>query len=429
MAFEGSQNNALTIASADAFFKNFYINNKKIDALLYADDPFLMRLKRQPISQTVGGKKLIVPVRVGRSPSASKTFTEAQDQAKSRTGAREDWQLDIDSEYGVVRVSDKAIFASQTDKMAFYRMLRDEIDIAMKGVKQRLCTSLFASKANLAGTVSARSGSTVTLSLAHQVTAFDINDKIEFRNTSGTLLAGGTYYVTKVDRASRVMTLDKAVNSAVVNNSEVYRVGDYGQTAKLSLPIWLPKTLAGLGSLASVDRTLDPLRLAGSRKQMSASARFDDTIRSICAQIYMVTGENPTVALMNPLVEDLIAQEQRAQIRFDQASGKGAGDPIGAGIGGLAIKTARGMVEVVTSAFAPTDTIWILNEKDMAFFYLQGGDDAVFFRKTQAGGYFQMAHDAAGIEARIESFGNYALQNPGLHGRVDLDSSKIPSIT
>ena len=147
---------------------------------------------------------------------------------------------------------------------------------------------------------------------------------------------------------------------------------------------WIPKSVAGLGTLNNIDRSLDPLRLAGHRLQMGAAARFDDSIRKLCAQINQLTGKNPTIAVMSPLVENLIAQEQRAQIRFDNAGGSGAAMMIGAGVSGLSIKTAKGNVEVVTSAFAPVDTIWVLNETDLALYYLADeGGDFVFFKRIQ----------------------------------------------
>ena len=429
MAFEGSDNSALTISSANAFYKRFYIQNRKIDALIYGADKFFSRFKRQPATQIVEGETIVVPVLIGRSPSASEDFTEAQDQAKSRTGPRGVWHLPIDEEYGVIRVSDKAILASKTDRGAFFRMLKQETDLAIKGVKNRLCTSLFADTPNSAGTVASKSGSTFTLSLLHQLTAFDINDRIEFRSPTGVLRAGGYYYIDKVNRASRVITVHKAVHATVVANDVVYRVGDYSRTAKTSLLQYIPKT-APTSTLNNINRSIDPIRLGGSRINMTQTDRFDDIIRTLASRIYMFTGENPTIALMSPLVENLVAIEQRAQIRFDDASGKGAARMIGAGVGGLSIKTANGEIEIVPSAFFPVDTILLLNESDLAFFYMSDrGDDAVFFKKMEGGGYFKISHDAPGIEARIESFGNYLVQNPGLHGRITLHSSKVPSIS
>ena len=269
------------------------------------------------------------------------------------------------------------------------------------------------------------------MSLAHQPTAFDIGDAVEIRQPSGTARAGNPYIVTKVNRATRVVTVDKAVNSAVVANDEVYRVGDYNQGGMTSLQQWIPKTLAGIGMLNNIDRSVDPLRLGGHRLQMSAGDRFENSVRKLCAQINQLTSKNPTIAVMSPLVEQLFAEEQRAQIRFDDASGKGASMNISAGVGKLSVKTAKGEVELVSSAFAPVDTIWLLNEMDLALYYLADeGSDFVFFKKNpETGSIFKLAHDSAGIEARIESFGNFAMQAPGLHGRIDLHSSKIPTFS
>ena len=428
----GANNNGVTLSSADAFFKQWYLAGGGLNRLMYEADPFLGRLKRLPATTITGGDEIVVPIRVGRSPTQSKTFSDAQSQAKARTGERKKWILKTDDEYGVIRVSDKSILASKTDRGAFVRLLRDEANSVIEGVSQRRCTALFAGQPGLAGTVKSTAASTFTLNLAHQTTAFDIGDSIEFRNPSARAVkrAGFPWVITKVNRASGLITLDKAIGSAVVANDEVYRVGDYGVTAMTGLNSWIPKSLAGLGTLNNVDRTLDPLRLAGHRLQMGAADRFDDSIRKLCAQVNQLTGKNPTIAVMSPLVENELAKEQRAQIRFDNDMGSGAAMTIGAGIGGLSIKTAKGPVEVVTSAFAPTDTIWVLNESDLALYYLADeGGDFVFFKKSPEGGIFKMAHDSAGIEARVESFGNFAMQAPGLHGRVDLEASKIPTFS
>ena len=427
----GANNNGVTLSSADAFFKQWYLGGGGLNRLMYESDPFLGRLKRTPATALTGGDEIVVPVRVGRSPTASKRFADAQKQAKARTGERKKWILKVDDDYGVIRVSDKAILASRNDRGAFVRLLRDEADSSIEGVSQRRCTALFAGKAGLAGTVKSTSGSTIVLDLAHQSTAFDIGDQVEARAPSGTLRAGGVMEVTKVDRATGTLTMAAAVNAAVVANDELYREGDYGVDALTGLNSWIPKSATGLGTLNNIDRSVDPLRLAGHRLQMAAADRFDDSVRKLCAQVNQLTGRNPTIAVMSPLVENLFAQEQRAQIRFDNESGSGAAMTIGAGVGGLSIKTAKGNVEIVTSAFAPVDTIWVLNEMDLALYYLaEEGGDFVFFKKNpETGGIFKLAHDSAGIEARVESFGNFAMQCPGLHGRVDLHSSKVPTFS
>ena len=425
----GSNNNGVTISSADAFFKQWYLGGGGLNRLMYESDPFLGRLKRLPATTITGGDEIVVPIRVGRSPTQSKKFADAQKQAQARTGERKKWILTVDDEHGVIRVSNKSIYASQNDRGAFVRLLRDEADSCIEGVNQRRCTALFAGKAGLAGTVRSRSGATITLSLAHQSTAFDIGDQVEARAPAGTLRAGGIMEVTKVNRATGVLTMAATVNAAVAANDELYREGDYGVSAMTGLNSWIPKTLTGLGTLNNIDRTQDPLRLAGHRLQMDQDDRFDDSVRKLCAQINQLTGKNPTIAVMSPLVENLFAVEQRAQIRFDNASGSGAAMTIGAGVGGLSIKTAKGDVELVTSAFAPVDTIWVLNEMDLALYYLseKSGDFVFFKQNPETGSIFKTAHNSSGIEARIESYGNFAMQAPGLHGRIDLHSSKVPT--
>ena len=433
-----------TIAgSADNFLKNWYIKGNNLNSLMYADDPFLNRLKRKPATQTVGGDEIVVPVRVGRSPSQSKSFSHAQELAKERTGTRRKWLLKVDDEYGVARVDDKAILASKNDRGAFVRLLKDECDSAIEGVHQRRCTALFAEKVGLAAKVQSHSATNKTITLQHptQATAFDIGDDIEVRVPSGAM-RDGPFHVTKVDRSGGVITVDKPTNlvAGIANNDEIYRVGDYeiasgsGRTGNTratgmtSLAQWLPFA-APTGMLNNVDRSIDPVRLGGHREAVTTNLRtYTGTgqvlmraVRKLCAKINQLTGKNPTIAVMSPLIENVFAIEQENQIRFDKADGKGASMMISAGIGGLSIKTAKGEIDLLTSSFCPVNTIYVLNESDLALYYLaEDGGDFVFFKKNPDGSMFKVSHDAAGIECRIESFGNLAMQAPGLHGRINL---------
>ena len=105
-------------------------------------------------------------------------------------------------------------------------------------------------------------------------------------------------------------------------SDEIYKDGDYGQTAMVGLPQWLPKVRTSLGAFNGVDRSQDVLRTAGHYKKMSSSDTFDQAVRSMAAQINWLTGVNPTIAVMNPLVEDVVSQELTAKIRYDDM-GKG----------------------------------------------------------------------------------------------------------
>ena len=428
MAFDGAGNVGNTLVSASNYLKNWYINKGMLNRLMFERDPFLSRIKRLPASQQVGGKKLIVPFRLGRSPSQSKDFTKAQAQAKARTGARATWELDIDHDFGLSRVNNQTIKASRNERGAFVKILKDEADMAITSLQQKRCVALFASKANVAGTISARAASTFTLSRDSQSVAFDINDTLEVRSPTGVVRAGGPWVVEKVDYANGVLTLDKAAGSAVAANDEIYKDGDYGQTALVGLPQWLPKVRTGLGAFNGVDRSQNVLRTAGHYKKMSSADTFDKSVRSMAAQINWLTGVNPTIAVMNPLVEDVVSQELTAKIRYDDM-GKGAADKVGVGIGGLSFKTSKGPIEVVSSSFCPVTDIYLLDEASIGLYYLPGeGNSFVDFEKSTSGSMFIDAYDAAGVEIRCSSYGNFCVSHPGTCGRIELESTKIPRI-
>ena len=427
----GDNNNAVTLASANDFLKQWYLGGGGLDRAMYEEDPFLMRIKRTPSTAVTGGNEIIVPIRVGRNPNVTKKFAQAQAGSKTTTGERKKWTLKVDDLHGVVRVENKTIYASQSDRGAFVRLLRDETDDILKRMHERRCAELFMTKANVLATVKSRTGSTVTFNLAHEASRFEIGDNIEFRAPAGTERAGNPYTVTKVDRAGNILTLNKASNAAIVANDECYVVGSYGEQSLTGLPLWIPKLSTAVGTLNGLDRSLDPVRLGGHRLQLTAGGSISSGIRKLCAQINQLTGKNPTIAVCNPLVEDKIAEEQKNNVRYDQANGMGANrSMIGVGLPATSINTAKGPVEIVTSSWAPVETIWVLNESDLALYYVADkGSDFVSFVKNPDGSIYKTSHDSSGIEARLESYGDFAMQSPGLHGRVDLNSADVPSFS
>ena len=428
MAYEGSDNNALTISSAESWFKRWYIDNGNLDGLMY-QDKFLGRLKRLPATTNTAGNKIIVPVRVGRNPNQSKTFSSAQNAAKARTGAREEWQLDTSDFFGVIRVSDKSILASRNNRGAFVEMLTDEADSALEGLAQKWCTSLFSTVDNAVGKVGSVSGANITLKQPADVVNLDINDQIELRVPgSGSLRAGGSAYVTKIRRDTGVITTSAAISGAAADD-DVFRVGDYGKTAVTSFDDYIP-TAAPTSTLNGIDRSIDPIRLGGHRIAMSATDKFDSVVRKMASRIMQLTGKVPTIAVMNPLVDQVVSEELTDKIRYSNNDGKGAGMSAMVGQGPLSFKTGGGEIETVLTPFAPLNRFYLLNEADVGLYYLaEEGGDLVFFKKNpETGGIFKLSHDSAGIEARAESYGNLGLKNPGLHGVISLHSGKVPSL-
>ena len=432
----GSGNLGTTLASADAVLKQWYYDKSNLNALMYGEDEVLQRLQRLPASEVIEGREMVVPVRIGRSPSQSKDFEKAQAQAKARTGARGRWIVPIDSDFGVVRISNKAIKASKNKMGAFVKLLVDETNAEIEGLKQKRCSALFApefgavdNKRNVVGTVKSIASTKVTLNDVSQAANFDIGDQVQFLQSSGAT-RGNVVEVTAVDRDKGILTISAAV-SGLAANDLVVRDGDRGKVGLTSFNDWLtggstPGTLHGL------NRNLDPARLAGFKVTVADAAPntgpFTKAVRKQIAKIINLTGSAPTMFVCNSLVEDFIAQEQSANIRLDMSQG-GAQGLTAIGMGRLGFKHSKGVTEIVTSPFCPVGETYLLDERVWSLHYLgDAGDDFVDFVKNERGGIIIPAYDGPGLEIRAESYGNLVCQAPGKNARLQLAQALVTRV-
>ena len=453
----GSNNLGTTVQSADAFLKDWYLGDRQsLNKLMYPKDEALMRLKRFPASGKVQGRKMVVPMRIGRSPSQSKNFIKAQNQAKKRTGARGVWLVEYDNDFGLARVENKVIKASVGMQGAFIKEMIDETDAAVEGLRQKRCTALFApeyaadaarnsiGKVKSSAVVGAKS--VVTLTDAGNAANFDIGDELIVRNATGAVTrAGGVAVVESVDRQAGTVGLNRTV-AALAANDILIRDGDEDQVGLTSFNQWLPAKTAGNAfsvsdkELHGLDRSLDRARLAGFYSTVGTAAKADAAnkpaaqpftlaIRRMISQINALTGSAPDLFFCNPLVEDAIAKEQSANIRLDVSQG-GAAQVTGIGMGKLAIKHSKGMTEIVTSSFCPIAECYLIDTETFGLMFLGGeGDDFVDFARNKAGGILLDAYDASGVEIRVESYGNLVCNAPGRNGRLHLNQGLVDTIT
>ena len=423
---------AVNLTQVNNWLKEWYLKGDRMNAALYGEDAFLARIKRMPATQVVGGKEIVVPIRSGRNPNQSKKFANAQAGAKARTGTRDSWKLKVDSLFGVVRVENKTILASKNDKGAFVKMLKDELDDCMARMAQKRCREIFAPKPNLIGTVKAvqSAQNTFDLNLVNDAVSFEIGDQVDAYTPAGVRRGTTAMNVTAVNRQNGKISVT-ANASGLAQNDELYYEGDRGEATLSSLAQWIPEVRTGLGTAFNgVVRNKDPQRLAGHFFTKATSDDYAVTIRKAASQINQLTGRNPSICVVNPLVENAISVEQKDNIRFDQASGKGAADMAVAGVRGLGIATSKGVIEIVQSSYCPTNIMYVLDEMDLKLYYLaEEGGDFIFFDKNPAGGIFEWAGDQSAIEARLSSYGDFAIQSPANHAAIKLTGTDVPSFS
>ena len=462
---KGSGNLGATLESADATLKQWYIDNGKMDALLYKDKILsrVQRLKGAVMEHSVGGAELVIPIEIGEDPGQSKDFGVAQKIGSEYTYAMGRWIVKVDSDFGVARISNKLILATKSKRGSFTRQLKKTTDKAIKGMKRKRVSAIFAPGGSASNTntghvaviKSINAGSkTITITDPSKVSSFELGYQFKVFAPSArlatafkkgtTTVTDGVLIVSNVNRDKGIITFTNyptgGSNTPAVGDY-LFRNGDFGKTGLYSFEDWLPEQdangiVSSVGNtLGGLDRSRDVQRLAGfykkfawSNAQSTTNDVFRKVVRKLIARILNLTGETPNAFYCNPLVEDYIAQELQNNIRFDYDDG-GAAELTKIGMGRLAFKHSEGMTEIVASAFVPVSRCFLVDESTWGLFYLgDSSDDFIGFAKNEAGGIITQAHDAPGKEIRVESYGQFACVAPGCNARIDLPSALVDHI-
>ena len=438
MAFEGAGNSGVDLVTraGEGFLKRFYIDRGGLDALLYKDKVLAM-LTRLSGTSVAGGNEFVVPIRYGNNPSVSKTFADAQEGARQRTGARRKWLLNYSDNFGVARVSNKAINASQTNQGSFVRLLQDEVDMTLNAIRQRIGVELFAEKDGVVGTVRSVASNVVTLTDRGQASSFEINQQVRFTSGSNGNARTGVATVTAIDRQRGRITIS-STPSGVSANDDIFLSGDRSSTGANSIlgidgfGKWLPGSSTP-GVLGGINRNDDPARLSGlftehNTQLVKTAGTLTELCRTLASDIFNLTGDYPDTVVCNSRVEDFISKENRNNIRYDAPMGVPA--KVNVGMSGVYVNGPEGPMPVMTSPFCPVGRIYVLKKDTWGIYYLPrvGGGDYVHMVEVN-GSYLKQSHDAAGVEARVEAYGNLACVSPGCNGVIKLGATAIGSLT
>jgi len=423
----------LIFTSFGNWLKNYYINRVMLDELMYKSDLFMKTIEKVPATQNVQGNKIVYPVRYGRHPGASRDFSTAQTLAKNKTGARESFVVDIDSDFAIARVDNKTIYASEGNMGAFVQAAKDEMDDALRGLSERRSSDLQGAGYSVRGQVGsiATNRTSITLKVPSDSVNFDIGDVLQFaaaQNTgdprqTGATSSDNTVTISGVSRSDGVITLSAAMHAsnAVVANDYIFRQGDFKADSLKGLQSWLPATApASTDNHYGVNRSLDPDRLSGFRDTASSSDNYSGLIQDMAAKIMNLTSRGPDCIWINPLRFSQFAQELTSKIRYNNAPALGVD-----GFTDLVVHTAAGALPVKISTWIPRDIVYVLRMETWCLYYLSAkGKRFVDFIEGRDG-YAVHSYDDAGLELRAESYGAFGCFAPGCNGRINVAAKTL----
>lgn len=276
---------SLDMTSFDKALKEYY-TDEAVEMMVYKSNPFLAVV---PKSEEFFGRNLPIPIIYGNPQGRSRNFARAQTRGQILNSLVTQFTLTRVSDYGVATIQNEVMEASKSNMGAFLEAATVEIDGIINSLTRSLAIAQFKSGYGDIGTIGSFSTTTITLSVAEDVTNFEIGQELDLSSSlnAATLRAYGTsgngLIVTGVNRSTGVLTFGFNVNDAtngiptIANGDTIFVRGDRDNSASptlgkiAGLAGWLPFTAPTSTAFFGVDRSVDPVRLAGLRIDGSAS--------------------------------------------------------------------------------------------------------------------------------------------------------------
>lgn len=406
---------ATSVANTPYILKTLW-PQERIDSLVYDENPFLAMV---PKSEEFYGENMYVALRYTDNKGRSATFATAQAAKNPHKGKR--FLLTRGHDYALFGIEHEMILAAKKDKGALVRSLDTEVSSAMNTLTNSLAHSLYGDASGSRGTVNGvdpGTGTTFTLSNLGDVVNFEVGDNIVFAATAlAALRAGGSRTISAIDRDSGLITVSAAIDAAVGATDLIFIEGDAANGGSTILPTgllgWLPTAAPAVGggdSFFGVDRSPDPVRLAGMRVDVSA-LNPEEGLATMLSKAN-VNKARPSHIFRNPIDYKNILLALGAKVETEYTS---VGE-----IGFTAIKVfgPSGEVRVYSDRNCPQGRGFTVTMKTMKFYSLGKApmtieaDDQKILRDATADSF----------EGRMAYYANLACEAPGWNVNETLPS-------
>lgn len=391
------------LAAAQAVLKELY-DGQTVADMIYKRNPMLALVKK---ATDFEGK--VYPQPIITAPSAGRSAVFATAQANQTAFVAKEFMITRVRDYSIYTIDHETMLASQSNKGAFVKGVKTAADLAWKAIENSLAAALFRSGTGSIGQIGTISSGVITLSNPGDVVQFEVNMAIQANATDGGAsprAAAG--YVIAIDRAAGTVTVSATLGGSAATPSG-WTANDYllvqgDNNAKVAgLAAWLPLTAPTSGdNFFGVDRSVDPVRLAGVRYDGSGQSIEEAFIDA--ASLLDREGGEPTIAVTNPLSFAALEKSLGSKVYVDMKTEDGR-----IGFKGLQIMTPSGAVTVLSDRSCQAKTAYLL---DMSSWELKGLGEMPQMLTYGNTELLRIAN-ADAVEGRIGYYGNLCCNAPG----------------
>lgn len=411
----------LNISEFTSLLKEHY-TDQRVEMMVYKDNPLHALL---PKYEDFGGKYLPVPVIYANPQGRSADFARAQARSLLTNSKSISFLLTRVKDYSIAVIDTETLEASKGDANSFMDAATVEVDGAINAATRSLAIAEYKSGWGEIGRIKAGTAVTstyLTLSNDDDVVNFEVGMELVVAaatNTGATRSLGSStngLIVTAVDRQASAQHIKFAYNvndaangiPTIAHSDYIFVRGDRDSAGtskyKISgLAAWLPTTAPTSGdSFFGVDRSADPTRLAGLRKDISAYPIEEGLILGA----NLVAREGGTIdhyfmnyAKFSELVNSLGSKVQYVDVKVNAE----------VGFRGVMINGKNGVIKVIPDQNCPSGTISGLALNSWKLYSLGKA-----IRVIEPDGLQMLRQSTAdGVELRYGFKGNMACNAPG----------------
>ena len=393
---------ATTRTNYEKFMKELYRGSYVAD-LTYDTNAVLALL---PKNTKTGGTKYIKPIRYSHITGRSALFAKAD--ANIGPAGRLRWEMDWTDHYVKAAVDNKAaVLSRQGGDAAFRALLTDEVDSAHSAFANDVEIELHGAGDGARGTVVSAATVAITVG-AGEGSNFNVGDVIVHVTAADAAIdAGMEATVVAVDRDNDIVTIDSDFTTTSVATNKLVLSGDQGGSAKAKgFKAWLPGSGVTSTAFNSVDRTVDPTRLAGVDGVTGtlSGLKVTDCLVQTCAKIARQGGK-PNLALLGSGDFADLCLETEARGRYAKLGATEGNISFSA----LEIQTGAGAVPVVADRHTSDDEAFILDTRAIEL-YSAGPVPSLF---NEDGSFYHRTEAADTLEFYLFAFYGLSIQDPG----------------
>lgn len=392
------------ISAVNAAMKYLYPDGEPRKAIQSTRE-FLKRAKKDT---SFTGEWAYVPILHGDAQGIGTDIPTAQGAVSETLYKR--FQLTRVKHYAVARIDGELMEAAASRGAgSMVDMWKAQLDSTLNKANNWHATHAYGNGSGALGQISSGSASTtVTLASGTNMNYFDLNAKLGAisTNTTSATVRSGTARVTGIDRRAKTLTFAAAPNTTIAGLTDgdyfVYD-GDGTSSGTAKVPTGLDEYIkSSPGTLFGLDRSVDPVRLAGQEFDATGFSR-EDAIAEATARAGEQGCGYPNVAFFHNSDFAALKRSIGSKLILDRtASAVGK-----ASFSSVVIEGENGPVECVVDPFAPIGKPFLLKMDEIDLYSLNG---APHLKKDDGQNYARLAADDA-IEARWAFYGNWRMKN------------------